>query len=905
MIKIFPHSLLRITGESFDQLLSIEFSNTWSIYIKYYEKKFEIENLKTIFCEYLYQKISNLDSKTTLHKQLLNLKRDVYNNRDLSRYKNQFFFTALDPKDKATFKTFIEKKEQLIELELLFQSTFQSEEKIKAKEFKKILKQDTMRKGLLLSSQILLEQGEKFLKDPNMSVKKKRQFETGIIKYWSRLCTKTSPFSTFTNLGISKFNAGNTLIEVENNDATITSHIRLNNLLFDYLISILYSYRPFYMNVHLRLNPTSQRIKGKIKFLTNSKNIEAFQIIKSNAVLDVIFRLCKNKKNGLVFTILLEKILEKIELDGGEHSLEKYLLQLIDYGLLEYHIEVSGLDPDWDNKITNILEEERYNDDLLKELVSTLKEVKNIAKRYEFSDYRKRKTLLNSAYMMFKQISLKLHEAANLPEGERLETEERIKFYKNKVKNEGLKDKQEQEVFKIKRQTIFYFRKEQFFYEDSYNNLNLAINGHELNKFINTFDEYLSFFQKYDFKKDEKRKIIHYYDLLFQSKSENLLGFYESYYREIKKIEDENKPTELATSSKRYNKKFRKEFLVKNIKLNGHLVDFNISDFIEKEKKIYKTEYSQAAFIQFYQDNGILMGVVNSNFFGYGKLFSRFLHILPKEVLDDIRVWNREIQKKMIYVENSDSSIFNANIHPPLLDFEIWMPGSQNSLTVDSQISVTDLVLEKTGKHNIKIKQKSSGKVINVLDLGFQGITGRSNLFKLLNALNTNRFLRPKILCEFVNEELDKNEDLFVRPRLTFNKQIIIQRKAWIVLKKIVPQKNANDSTGTYFLKLNNWRIELGIPDNVFIYIYDKKNEAKERTKKTNVKRNHDDYKPQYISFKNAYLTNLFAKIIDKIEYGILIEEMLPAPEHLIKVNDKRFVTEHLVQWNTNRVNLK
>ena len=65
---------------------------------------------------------------------------------------------------------------------------------------------DVLKKGLLMSSWVLLEQLSKYQSKAIEDFRKKEgQTERTVLQYLSRICAKTSPFSVFTTLGIFSF----------------------------------------------------------------------------------------------------------------------------------------------------------------------------------------------------------------------------------------------------------------------------------------------------------------------------------------------------------------------------------------------------------------------------------------------------------------------------------------------------------------------------------------------------------------------------------------------------------------------------------------------------------------------------------------------------------------------------
>jgi len=322
---------------------------------------------------------------------------------------------------------------------------------------------------------------------------------------------------------------------------------------------------------------------------------------------------------------------------------------------------------------------------------------------------------------------------------------------------------------------------------------------------------------------------------------------------------------------------------------------------------------SLGAFIQFYiekQENGEqkLMGVVNSTFPGYGKMFSRFLHLFDESITTDLRCWNQRFSNGHLYAEIQDASCFNANLHPPLMPLEIWIPGSHNNLPPDRQLPITELIvkLDEDGRQLQLIHQPTQKRVFT-FDMGFQGRLGRSELFNLLAQFTGSEylFLYP-ILKAINNSTLAQNKDndqpIKIRPRIVYDDCIILQRQCWCISRTSLPFRNTQESDQSYFLRVNEWRIAQKIPDEAFIFLIDKFGQMDiDGEREQHWGRN--DHKPQYICFKNPLCIFLFEKLLHKVSETLYIEEMLPKPEQLLRIDDNKHVTEFVIQWNTLRNN--
>ena len=88
------------------------------------------------------------------------------------------------------------------------------------------------------------------------------------------------------------------------------------------------------------------------------------------------------------------------------------------------------------------------------------------------------------------------------------------------------------------------------------------------------------------------------------------------------------------------------------------------------------------------------------------------------------------------------------------------------------------------------------------------------------------------------------------------------------------------------------------MPDDVFIFVVDRLNRI--NSPGGPAKRvSPDDYKPQYISFKNPFLVNILEKAISRVTGTLKVVEMLPAPNQLQTISGSRYITEFVLQWYT------
>jgi hypothetical protein len=460
------------------------------------------------------------------------------------------------------------------------------------------------------------------------------------------------------------------------------------------------------------------------------------------------------------------------------------------------------------------------------------------------------------------------------------------------------------------------------FYEDTSLGASFTINGEEVSQVMAPLQRLLSQLRVFEGLADERARMRHYFEQKYgHNASVDLLTFYEGYYCEIKKPEGKsgNAPLSVPASEKRREQaqawqKQLAAIIGEEAMLKNEPIHIRYEQVVESNKRLGVDNGGQAAashgvFLQLFKDDEgerpQLMGVINGCFPGYGKMMSRFLHLFEEEITCELRQYNQSLSQGELLIEDCDASYFNANLHPPLMPFEIWMPGGHNSLPAQQQIAVTELqVCLDEAEEQLQLIHTPSQKRCYVFDLGFQGHGGRSQLFKLLCNFTGVEHLSAHPLLKAVaraRQSLDSakgeaNEGIQIRPRVVYDEQIVLQRKAWSIPRSLLPWRQPGESDWAYFARLNQWRLEQDIPEEVFVYLF-KRDALQNLEPEAQQKLGRDDYKPQYICFKNPFLVGLFEKLLNKAPNDLIIEEMLPDSEQLWQIGQERRVTEFVIQW--------
>ncbi|MDD5361338.1 MAG: lantibiotic dehydratase [Ignavibacteria bacterium] len=942
-MEIFPLTLIRIGGGSFDCMSSLKFQQDDYLEITY-EK---VKVIKNEISELIYQIIPELKSSKE-QNILLNLRRDIFNDKKLQR-------SGIDKIDKIVDKAAAEKiGEYFSTIENIdnylnsVKDNYDNALIELCKNLRDLTVTECIRNGFVFSSHSLLKNFESYLKHEGEYTKDIKKTEVSLIKYLSRTYTKTSPFSSFNSLAIGKLSQNRResfLYYPENEEIKASSIIRVNNNLFFYLRNCILNIRELFTHLYLIANPTITKQGSQYRYLINYTNLESFQKIELNPILDYIYEHLKEKRK-LKFCDLISLIFDEEVIDADEDELENYVYKLIEVGFFEFDIGISGLNVDWITELVNLLKIIPVNSESKNIIVRTLEYLNSKAREMVHSGSQERYESSIEAFGRVTEMKACLDLLVK-PKEAVPETVNNVESPEAGKEAAGSNDKdQNEEQNKQVIKNVQYYnldiKPESLFYEDTILNDQLLINSDESIEIINNANKLMSYFKLFEGHKDEMEKVTHYFKKKYNiNEFINLLTFYEEYIgykKEERKRKDSGRNDENNNEEKGHENKenvIREEIIVKtkdrkelqNKWLNNIFQiikkeNYTINDEIKLNEKMFmdcnkqseiqedfELNSSLGFFLQFYEDKTeegkkCIKSVINSSFSGYGKMVSRFLNLFPDEFTKEIRKWNEKYSGDYILAENIDSSIMNYNLHPALMPYEISIPGGNYVLEPERRISVSQLVISYNKKEdNLQLTDTLSNKRVFTFDLGFQGYGGRSELFKFLETFTLSKtlFLHPllrKIFGLFNSVEMTYNhisDKVSIRPRISYNDKLIISRREWIIPTKLLPFKHYNEKESDYFTRIQKWRVEFGLPEEMFFFIkpmfFENKKEIKAKKNFT-----RDDYKPQYICFGNPFLIRLFEKQLGKVIESMKFVEMLPASNNLLKINNKRYVTEFVNQ---------
>lgn len=879
----FPYVFIRYASLPCNTLQPLLLPDTWRYFQQQQNTQQALSALSAQLCENLYQLIpaqTSDDARTALIK----LKRHIYNNKHIPGN-----FAALPPHVPAELITglqqYSELQQKLAALTGNWQQHYDEALIHNRRYLQQLAAHESLQQGLLLSSLSLYEQLTDYRSKAPVNFRHKElKTENGLLRYLTRMTYKTSPFSTFTSTGLALLHNECTDMKLPAEPVTQTG-IRCNNRLFTYFRDLLLHHPVLNDLLLVRLNDTVIIADERIRFLVNYYNIESFQQMPATALAQWVAGYLQHQEK-VSLGDLVREILPQIQ-DSNEPQVKEYLVKLIAAGMLEATISVSGIHPNWDEELFKLLQNQLSVYPSLQVVCDALQELTNVRRSYHTMQATNRYVLLNQLASRLNQAFRHLQADAGIAAMDERSLHE--------IQQAGLQQWKEGQFTKLPF-IQQHFSATGIFFEDSsvkdVAKLPFAI----MQGFINKAQNLCTLLAAADPLQQERMRMRDFFLQHYgASEAVPVLTFYHKYFSIHKKqvVQQAVEPGASHDSENKW-KQLLQQLQISKTGAN----EVSVSCLSQPGRPANTIVNSMAMFAQFYRQEDRYKAVVNHFLPGMGKVAGRFLYLFDEPITDAFNKWNNNLYADHLLMELSDGSGFNANSHPPLLPYELHLPGSQHNHPVDNQVSVKELVIKNDDStQSLFLYHAGKHTRVYAFDLSLESFYRRSHLYQLLAHFNTDQ----RIPLRQFNKAIDKwiataasatDNYITCKPRIVFEQDLILRRAGWIVKTISIPTPDDDKSEAAWFYRLHAWRMQHQIPDQVFIYL--RSPYLPETTEKQRGAR--DDHKPQYINFGMPLLAAVFRKMISRTTQ-IYIEEMLPHTTHWEQEGDHTRVTEQLIHW--------
>jgi hypothetical protein len=1053
---LFPRFVCRVSGAPVDTVDTLRAERTLSLLDELAEVEARISERREEVSRMLFEAIGATTEKP-VRNRLVALKRELYNGRAPAAQKVNDTLAAVDEATGQQVRAFVADLERARELNATIGAAHDEEVTALRRRFRELVRDGDFRKGLMVSSRALygnLGRYDAAAERGTLSGRDEKT-ERGLLRYYTRMAAKATPFATFCAVIPGTFvDAGadqdEGRIRFTGDPRAKRSFVRINKFLYGLVFDHLKTRPTVRHRLAIEPNPTLRKEDGRLVFLTAIDGREVFQRMAENEVLDLIADRCAQAGRPTLGD-LIGALCGDPEIEATPEEAEAYLDKLIEIGFLRFHTGIREQDADWDLPFRELLE--RIDDEHARRTSQLLGVLRERVEAYGNASVDGRGALIDEIHALIESALVEMEISGRL-------------------------------------------RRDMPFYEDA-----TAAAGAEIaltpgvRRAFGAWEEWARLTSSLGWPRAEQATMRHFYQTYYgDSQGVPLLRFYEEFYREHFKahVEKEAKqrggaPKEalggydvrnpfgldvirsLSAARIQLGEAFRERW---EAEPDAAVVDLTADDVrqalagVETVSDVPRSMGAFGLLVPAEEEGGAPSFVLHGGSYtaGYGKYFSRFLYMLPDDVQEDVRTWNAALTDDML-AEICGDAQFNANLHPPLMRWEISYPTGESGAT-EAQLPSSEIVVQPDpdDPYALRLAHGPTGRRVIPVDLGFLNPQMRPPLYQLLS-----RFTPPVMFAPTVPEShaqpahghearpatveglqvtpavvaqdgggadtvdqgadtVDQGADtvaanpfgadtvdggadtvdggadtvaagadtvdggadtvdggadtvdagadtvaaaaapadaahghaqpqptISYRPRLTFGGSLVLSRRRWSVPGTLLPQRRTDESAAEFFVRLNRWRRESGIPETGYFRINpipeprptpagqpapaqaeappevvdeipgyegaaepeaeahedEQEHEAEpaageagapaaagaapQRPKPTQASR--DFYKPQFMDFGNPLLVAMLGRTAAGLKrFQVVFEERLPDRDGLPRHGDDRFVTELVVQ---------
>lgn len=719
----------------------------------------EIEARKDELVDKLFLTIQQEDN-IAMRNKLLNIKRDLYNDRNILKH-------LILPLDDCIKQKMKELDEALQQRNLQFETgrlCYAEDLQRAIEELEELAHHPKVFNGILFSAKQLFQT----LIDKELCLLKKNKGSAinQVCKYVLRSITKTTPFSSFNSTYWITDSVGSN----EKRKRELSA-IQISNLIYLLVKRVICWDISLLRQFGIELNPSIIKKGKNYEYFISIDNRDQLKRLKCSQVIAYLKKVF-NERQACTLECLSELMTEKFDTDSNNAI--QYLHTMVREGILLPVLPITAFTEGWPEKLISFLDINKENfacNQIIIPLCEFLLKLDTIRAQLEqVSDVVVRHEVLKEAeqsYLLFITSLKKIYQ--DFP------------FFKE-FENLDYTDLFYEDV-------ISYNKTDNTFAEDDIEKLKNLV-------FVRSIEIHKQAFSIITDKHHAKRI--------------PFLDFYTDYCKHIAEIkkEFERLLSEAVTG-----------VLTKNI---GEIEKSRNTCVISFPAKSVNddlvTNLSAGVFFQKVNNSDQL--IINNITDGCGKNISRFLPYSSSEIVDKEKAHAYKKFPDAIVADIKDCSIHNVNKIPPLTDYVIIIPGAESDNRFSKKIPMSELVVEAESlslmwrdKKVVPFHYSMEGirrkSAVFQLLVGFNSILPIHQLF----IASLEEIWRTR-LCE-------GRRGVLLLPRLQLNEHLIINRKKWFVQKSIFDkmcfQRFGASSFFHSYIKLILWQKENQIPDEVFV----------------------------------------------------------------------------------------
>jgi len=730
----------RVSGAPADTVDDLRAARTLELVRRLHELDTQLKERREPLSALLFAAIGRAGDDKPLRNKLITAKRELYNLRPLAAAKVDEAASRLPAGEADDVRAFAALLEERGRVENQLRESYGAETPELRRRFLALLADADFRKGLMISSRSLHgamdRWGQAVAKAGAELGGKEEKTERGLLRYYTRMAMKATPFATFCAIIPGAFvdeseYRGDGTFRFDRDPREKRSFVRINKFIYGLLFDHLKTRPAVRHALRVELNPTLREENGRLVYLTAIEAREVFQRLANNEVLELI----TGTFHGLgkpTLGELIAALSSDPQIEAEPEEAEAYLDKLIEIGFLRFHTGIREQDADWDLPFRALLD--GIDDEHTRISSELLGHLRTVVERYTEAEVDERARMIEEMHTL-------LNDAI-----EKMEVEQRL-------------------------------RRDMPFYEDATSPARAEVPlTPAVRRTFDTWSEWVRLTSRVSWPRGEQATMRHFFDTFYDEEraSVPLLVFYEDFYREHFKahvekeakiragVQDDevkgynvNNPygidfvTRLGAARDRMGEVIRRKWQdapeAEEISITAAEVAESL-DGVENSSTVCRSMGTFACLVPGGEgDTPKLVLQGGSYTAGFGKYFSRFLYMLPDDVQEQVRRENSALTDEYL-AEICGDAQFNANLHPPLLRWEISYPTGESG-AAEEQLKSSEIRVERDPEDatTLRLVHAPTGRRVIPVDLGFLNPRMRPPLYQLVSRFTPPAMFGPMI----------------------------------------------------------------------------------------------------------------------------------------------------------------
>lgn len=729
----------RVSGAPADTVDELRAQATLDRLERLHQVDAELAERREPLSQLLFHAIGAAANDKPLRNRLITLKRELYNLRPGASAKVADAAASLPAGGAEQVRAFAALLDERVALEAAVRQAYAQETPGLRARFRRLLDDADFRKGLMISSRSLYGSLDRWGQAADTGGAemggKEEKTERGLLRYYTRMAMKATPFSTFCAIIPGEFVEGDGAGEIvlHGDPRQKRSYVRINKFIYGLLYDHLRTRPAVRHALQVELNPTLREENGRLVYLTAIEAREVFQRLADNEVLELI----TSRFQGLgkpTLGDLIRALCDDPQIEATPDEAEAYLDKLIEIGFLRFHTGIREQDSDWDLPFRALLD--RIDDDHARQSSRLLQRLREVVEAYTDADVAERAGMIEEMHTLLKDAI------------EQMEVQQRL-------------------------------RRDMPFYEDATSPARAEVAlSPAVRRTFDTWGEWVRLTSRVAWPRGEQASMRHFFDTFYPADGPRrvpLLVFYEDFYREHFKahVEKEGKIRAGVQDDelKGYDigNPFGLEFVRRLSEARDAIAELvrgrwqaapeadeialgaadvaEALNGVENTSGVCRSMGSFACLAPPEHPGGDPLLIPGGGTYttGFGKYFSRFLYMLPDEVQEQVRRENASVTDDLL-AEICGDAQFNANLHPPLLRWEISYPTGESG-NAEEQLKSSDIFVEPDADdpNLLRLVHGPTGNRVIPVDLGFLNPRMRPPLYQLVSRFTPPAMFGPPI----------------------------------------------------------------------------------------------------------------------------------------------------------------